>query len=175
MTLTERVLKTDDIDYKKVKELMKKLFPKEELAPMWVLMLLGRCRPCNFSVFYCEDLFVGLVYTIELKGILHIKYLAVDDEIHSVGYGSEIVNIIKERYKDKTVTLFIEIPNSDFTNYNQRVRRLKFYEKNGFYPSKINLVDKVPLYELLSTDPDFSLKDCKNILRFFPMKVVVAD
>lgn len=171
MDLIEKKIQTSDIDYHNIKDFMKRVFPKEELFPMWLLMLLGKSKRCCFHSFYKDELFIGIVYTIEFQKILHIKYLAVHDTLHSNGYGSEILSIIKNRYGKKTITLFIETLDTSATNYTQRVKRSQFYKKHNFYSSGIKIGNKIPLYELLSTSPEFCAKDCKTLLRFIPMKV----
>ena len=57
-------------------------------------------------------------------------------------------------------------------NYEQRVKRFAFYEKNGFFNSgiKAGLKDS-PFIEILTTDKDFSLEQCKQLVRVTPFKL----
>ncbi len=171
ITLIQRTIKKKNTDYKEVVNLLNRLFPKKELYPMWILMFIASFKKCKFISYYHDDEFIGISYTIEFKQIVHIKYLAVDDNIHSNGYGSKIIKILKENYNNKTMTLFIETVDENEVNYEQRVKRLNFYLKNGFSDIGISAMDKKPYVDILCTDSSYSLKQCKKMMRFIPMKV----
>ncbi len=171
MILTEKPVKKSNSDYPEIERLMKLAFPKEELFPLCLLRLFSCEKKCNFTAFYHEVKFVGLMYTVESKETLFVVYLAVNDSIQSQGYGSEILENLKQKHSDKSVTLFIETMDSTADNYKQRVKRLAFYEKNGFTHLGISAGGKEPFVDILSTDSEFSLKQCKKLMKFIPMRV----
>lgn len=171
MILAEKTVKTSASDFPFIKRFMTRVFPQDELFPMVLLMTVSQLRRCAFLAFYHEEQFVGIVYTIEFPKFLHIKYLAVNDTLHSQGYGREILKLIKERYEGKTCTLFVETLDTSAENYQQRVKRLSFYEKNGFHQVGVKIGGKTPLYDVLSTNSQLSKQQCKKVLRFIPMKV----
>ncbi len=175
MILTEKVVKKSNANYPEIKSLMKRAFPKEELFPLCLLRLFSYKKKCNFTAYYHHDNFVGITYTIESKETLFVVYLAVNDFIQSQGYGSKILENLKQKNKDKSVTLFIETMDSTADNYKQRVKRLAFYEKNGFTHLGISVGGKEAFVDILSTDSKFSLEQCKKLVKFIPMKVYKTD
>lgn len=171
MKLTEKTITTQSHDYGDIVALMKRVFPKEELFPMCILLLLTKDRRCSFVSLYDSELFVGVVYTIEGKETQYIKYLAVNDAVHSNGYGSTILQLLKERYPSKPITLLIEIIDPSASNYAQRVRRLNFYKRNGLYQTGIHAGVIRPFVEILSTQEGLSKAQCRKMLKYLPLKL----
>lgn len=176
--LTEKVVKKSNPDYEEIASLMKRAFPKEELFPLCLLRLFSYEKKCNFTAYFPDDnfvgKFVGLSYTVESNETLFVVYLAVHDSIQSQGYGSKILENLKQKYKNKSVTLFIETMDTTAEkadNYAQRVKRLAFYEKNGFTHLGISAGGKEPFVDILSTDSEFSLAQCKKLMKLIPMRV----
>ncbi len=172
MPLIEKDLSTNLNNYQEVCHFMKRVFPKEELMPMWFIRLLTYKKNYNFKVFYDQDLFVGIVFTIELEDTLFIFYLAVNDQIHSKGYGSMLLNLLIDKYKDKSITLFIEtMDDTAAINYEQRVKRLDFYERNGFVHTGLKAGFKSPFVDILSTDTNYTKLKAKKLMKLIPMKI----
>lgn len=176
MYLTEKVVTPKLKDYKEISEFMQRVFPKEEFMSMWMLNLLSKLKKFNFSAFYDEDLFVGILFTIDLKDTLFVFYIAVNDKIHSKGYGSKLLQLLFDKYPKKSVSLFIEtMDNKTADNYEQRIKRLAFYERNGFIHTGIKAGFKTPFYDILSTDKEFDIKKSKRLLMGMPMKIFIPD
>lgn len=171
MCLTEKTISNKLPDYKEIASFMRRVFPKEELIPMWLLSIITRKKNYQFSAFYDNDLFVGIIFTIESKDLLFVFYIAVNDEIHSKGYGSKLLQLLSQKYERKPITLFIETIDPLADNYEQRVKRLAFYERNGFVNTGIKAGIKSPFVDILSTDKDFSEEQCKKMLKNFPLRV----
>lgn len=172
MDLTEKAITPHLSDYKEIGAFMKRVFPKEELMSMGLINIITKMKKYNFNAYYDGDLFVGIIFTIDSKDTLFVFYIAVNDEIHSKGYGSQLLNILFEKYPEKSVTLFIEtMDDKNATNYDQRVKRLAFYERNGFIQTGIKAGLKAPFIDILSTDKEFDVKKSKKMLKFMPMKI----
>ncbi len=160
------------VNYKEICSFMKRVFPKEELMPMWIIRLLCLRKKYEFNVYYDNDMFIGITFTINSKESIFLFYLAVNDKIHSKGYGSKILNSIFEEYENKEVTLFIEtMDDEDAVNYEQRLKRVAFYEKNGFIQTGFKAGFKSPFIDILSTNEDFNYKQAKKTLGIIPMKI----
>ncbi len=159
-------------NYKEIKEFMKRVFPKEELLPMWILKLLTKMKNYNFNAYYDNDLFVGILFTIEDKDTLFIFYIAVNDKIQSKGYGTKLLQDLFLKYPDKPVSLFIEtMDEKDANNYEQRIKRLAFYERNGFVQTGIKVGIKKTFIDLLATDKNIDFKSTKKLLKLMNMKI----
>ena len=66
--------------------------------------------------------------------------------------GSATLTAIKERYAEKRITLSAERPDPQAPNNEQRLRRHRFYAKNGFGKTGLYTVEKDnEKFDLLST------------------------
>ncbi len=172
MNLIEKNLSKKLANYKEICDFMKRVFPKEELMPMWFIRLLTLKKKYDFKVYYDNSLFVGIIFTIEADDTLFVFYLAVNDKIHSNGYGSKLLQVLFDKYPNKHVTLFIEtMDDKTAKNYEQRVKRLAFYERNGFIHTGIKAGYKTPIVDILSTDKDYDLAKAKKFMKSIPMKL----
>lgn len=167
MTLTVKPLKPSLPEYRQVKALYYCAFPEYE-QEAWSRLLFKRLfRRADFLVFYDQDQFVGLSYVIHHHGIHYVLYLAVNDQVRSKGYGSQILDHLKDRYAPDTLVLDIEQPDSMANNNHQRLRRLRFYRKNGF--SLTDRLTKTPAvtYQLLSTNQEIDHAKVDNMFTWF--------
>ncbi len=172
MNLTEKNLSKKLSNYKEICDFMKSVFPKEELMPMWIIRLLTLKKNYDFKVYYDNDLFVGILFTIESDDSLFVFYIAVNDKVHSKGYGSKLLQVLFNKYPNKAITLFIEtMDDKNALNYEQRVKRLAFYERNGFIHTGIKAGYKKPFVDILSTDKDYNALKAKKLMKSIPMKI----
>lgn len=146
--------------YAKVKNLYLTAFPPEEREPWHVILSLSY-QPCvDFSAYYNEDdEFCGLSYCVFNDSLLYVFFLAVDDGVRSRGYGSAILQQIRRKYAGRNISLEIEPLWEHESNYDQRIRRLKFYERNGFRDTGILMCDQNVDYTVLCTGDEFSVQE----------------
>ncbi len=174
MNLIEKKITKKLGNYDEIVKFMKKSFPKEELMPMWLLLLVSKFKKYNFNAYYDDKLFVGIIFTIESKESVFVFYIAVNDQIQSRGYGTRLLEIVFDKNKGKSVSLFIEtMSNKNASNFEQRIKRLSFYERNGFKHTGYSAGNKEPFIDILSTNDNFDLKDAKKLLKIMPMKIFV--
>lgn len=95
---------------------------------------------------------------------MYVLYLAVNDEIRSKGYGTKMLNQLKEMSAGKEITLNVEPLDKKADNYSQRVRRMEFYIRNGFRDTGYRLVDLTGEYSILSTADDFTIEEYKKAI-----------
>ncbi len=152
-------------EYKQIKQLMKRAFPKNEQMPVWVLRILALNKGTDFLAWYGKGAFCGISFTVQHKNMAFILYLAVNDKIRSKGYGSAVLNCLKKKFKGKTLSLNVEPLERDAANYTQRVRRIYFYKKNGFRDTGYFIHDKNDKYLILSTAETFSQKEYREMLK----------
>lgn len=118
-------------DFKKV---YKSSFPKNERKPFLMLTRAVRNGDAEMLVAQENDTFVGIVVTFVHESIVLVDYLAIDEKYRGGGYGSKILQLLKDRYADKTLFLEIEYPNINATNNVDRLRRKFFYMENKLMP-----------------------------------------
>ena len=142
--------------------LYKQAFPVEErrsLALLWLLKKLGRIE---VLAFVDQGRFIGFMVTAKDKEFVFIDYLAISPEERGRGYGSLALEKIKEHYPDKTIFLEVESPIIAEENYRQRIRRIKFYKRNGFNKSNLRVLNEDCNFSILSINGKPSYEDYLN-------------
>lgn len=152
-------------EYAEIKKLISRAFPKNEQFPMWLLRILAIRKSVDFLAYYDNDLFCGISYTVANDDLVFVLYLAVNDKIRSKGYGSQIIQYIKQMHPDKAAALNIEPLNPNAQNYAQRIKRYEFYKKNGFVDTQYKIVDGGEDYQILSTVNRFPLEAYKTVIK----------
>jgi GNAT superfamily N-acetyltransferase len=140
---------------REIRALYTSAFPKEERLPFFALRALTVREGCNITAYYDGDTFCGFTYDAVRGDILYLMFFAVNGALRGKGYGSAILSYLKEQYPDKAIVLNIELLDPDAENYDDRVRRLRFYEKNGFHDTGYNIDEVGGTFRILSTAKDF--------------------
>ena len=167
MSLTVKPLKPSLPEYRQVKALYHRAFPQYE-QEAWSRLLFKRLfRRADFLAFYDQCQFVGLSYIIHHHGIHYVLYLAVNDRVRSRGYGSRILAQLKQRYAPDTLILDIEQPDVTVANNHQRLRRLRFYRKNGFTLTDRLTRTPAVTYQLLATQQQIDHAKVDNMFAWF--------
>jgi len=133
----------------KVKKLYLSAFPEYERYPFWLLTYKSRKENTDFYVIYDDSEYIGLLYLTYYKDIVYVFYLAIEPAQQSKGYGSKILNHLQNVYHDKRLFLNIEKVDPAADNYEQRFKRKRFYEKNGFKNTNFEIEGKGIVYEIL--------------------------
>lgn len=153
---------------KQIKSLYRSAFPKEERAPLPLLYYWERRRKGRFYAVCEGDAFAGLVYIIRRGQMVYIFFLAIEEAQRGRGYGSGVLSLVRQMYPDCTVTLMIEdTADTAAENYAERLRRLRFYENNGFVQLHVKINEACVSYELLGTDKTVTQEDFLSMMRWF--------
>jgi len=123
-------------------------FPEYERLLFWLLVYKSKKKNSDFYAIYDDSEYIGLLYLTFYKDIVYIFYLAIDPLHQSKGYGSKILQYLRKIYQDKRLLLNIEEVDSSADNYEQRFKRKRFYEKNGFRNTNFGIKKNIT-YEIL--------------------------
>ena len=93
-------------------------------------------------MLYDEDKFCGIAYYVISDSTVYLTYLAVNKDLRGQGYGTKILSLLEKQYPDQAIVIDIEPVVPTAKNYQQRVSRLKFYERNGFHRTDQKLKDQ---------------------------------
>lgn len=148
-------------DKKAIKKIYFSSFPKEERMPFPLMIAMSYLWNTKFYCFYDGDSLCGFTYLAILFNQVFIMFFAVDENMRNKGYGSEILQLISEKYPKKKVIVSIEpcIVNSE--NYELASRRKNFYQRNGFQESGY-------MVKLLGIDQEVLIKNgIFNPTKFF--------
>ena len=113
--------------YKQVESLLITAFPETERRDLELQRQYADHNP-KFKVYavYEADVFVGFFTLWTFQSFSYVEHLAVSPSLRNKGYGTRILQYIKEIVKTPLL-LEIELP----FDMQQKARQL-FYEKNGF-------------------------------------------
>ncbi|MHB0739770.1 GNAT family N-acetyltransferase [Peptostreptococcus stomatis] len=140
-------------EYNDICCLMRTAFPKNEQIPMWLLRVLAFRKSVNFRVIYEDEQFCGVLYTAEDNKYIFVLYLAVNDQIRSKGYGTKILDWLKQS-TEKIIVLNVESLDPSAENALQREKRISFYSRNGIFDTGCRFVDEGEKYSVLASDID---------------------
>lgn len=102
---------------------------------------------------------VGIVLNIELNHQKSfILYFAIDESKRSGGLGSKALNALKSAYPGGII-LESELTGSDVPNEEQRVRRYRFYQKNGLIDTKYITENLGGTFHLLASTSEITVAD----------------
>lgn len=128
------------IDFREHKEIRKDIeplylgaFPENERPPVhYFFYSVKKHKENHLYAYYDFNQFVGFTYLTIYKDIVYIFFLAVSESIRNKGYGSQILNDIKEKYKDNVLLLCYEEVDEKYEDNELRKKRQSFYFSNGF-------------------------------------------
>lgn len=107
-------------------------FPAVERIPFSMLQRRARQGRVENLALTKDGVFTGLVVMVPDARTALVLFFAVSPNARGKGVGSAALRLIRERYADKRVFLEIEDPACPSGNGPQRVRRKRFYQKNGW-------------------------------------------
>ncbi len=134
MNLLTQIIDENHKDIAIISSLYEDAFPDDEKAPFSSLLERAKNNNVDFIGYY-NDEFIGFTYLIHDDNLHYIFYFAILEKYRNQGYGTKILNLLKEQYKDETIFFEIETLDKNADNYNERKRRKDFYLRNGFKES----------------------------------------
>lgn len=171
--LSLRKITKKSADYKSVKRIFLKAFPRCERPPHVFMYLRSKREGNDYLGIYDGDSLVGMSYVIYGERTAYIFFLAIDESNRGRGYGTSALDaLVKEYGKGRKVVLAIEEMDERAENYPDRLRRLRFYEKNGFSMSGYKLREVNMVYDLLTLDKSITPDDYSEIPRIFVGKTL---
>ncbi|MBP5708476.1 MAG: GNAT family N-acetyltransferase [Bacteroidales bacterium] len=124
---------TEDFgDLNKVDALAKEAFPPIEYPGLQKVMEMSQKHNADFLSIYDKSDFVGFITVLKYKNLAYLYFLAVQKELRSKGYGSAILNMLKDIYPGYTQVVDLEKQDELADNAEQRKKRLAFYMRNGY-------------------------------------------
>ncbi len=139
----------------KIRRLVLKTFPENERPSFNLLLMRTKLPDAEFLAFYDKGELCGITVTIQNDEAVLLSYLAVCEEKRSQGIGSGLVKYIKKRCAGKIIIADIEALDPHAANISDRVKRKRFYVKNGFKDLHTGFVYSGADYELLGFGSGF--------------------
>ena len=142
-------------DMESVVALNNEAFPEEEREEIDNFIEYAEEGICDFLAVYDGERFIGFTLLAVNAGTAYLCYFAVDSILRSKGYGSKILSLLKDRYKDKQIVLDLERTDEDSCNMEQRISRKDFYLRNGFNETGFVLSYSGMTFEVLFYGKEF--------------------
>lgn len=116
-----------------IEKLYEESFPKEERKPFSLLIKLRKKKKASLLVIHDQEKEcpIGLAFMLLGQDKVLCDYLAVMPKFQSMGYGTNVLSVLRDRYLGKCILGEVEPLDINALNYKQRVRRMKFYLQNG--------------------------------------------
>ena len=130
-----------------VSDLFLEAFPEDERPPLFVFLNSLKKKEITLLTFYDNETFIGFAYLAIHNDICCIYFLAVCAPYRHQGFGGQILEIIKQEYKDYVLMLCYEEVDPKYENYEERVLRKNFYRSHGFIDNKIKTNEYGVIYE----------------------------
>ena len=131
--MIKKYLKQDPSTVNDVKELYLSAFPMDERPP-WSFIYNNNMKHDEDIIiaYYDNNEFIGFTFLTLYKDIVYLSYFAIKEEKRGKGYGSLLLEELKELSKDKVLLLCFEEVNPKYPDYQNRLRRENFYKRHGF-------------------------------------------
>ena len=134
---------------KRVKALYYRAFPKNERRSFPELVE-NRLGGTEIFCFYDMKTFVGMACLLNSSDISHIIYLAIEESLRGLGYGSKALELLHQNKPEKKIIVDIETPDEKAENAEQRKMRKKFYLRAGYEETPVKYEWRHENYEILS-------------------------
>ena len=163
MAIRSVIITPDSPLNREVERLIQEQFPENEQSTMDDLAYWLSLGISDYRGYLDGDQFVGFTFIICTEKMVFGLYLATDGKLHSKGYGSQIMNIVREIVKDRVFCFNIEALEASAENEEQRVRRLRFYERLNLRPTGYAVKYEVPFWVMSNRPEDFSPEELAKI------------
>ncbi len=163
--LLTHIVKNNSAERELVQQLYEESFPPKERMPFDLIMEINDLPNVSLAAVYDDGQFIGFYLLMLNEHTAYVAFLAVMPKERLKGYGSAIISHLKEEYKDYDILLDEEPVYEDASNYEERVHRKEFYEKNGFISTGYIIHAYGVDYEILTTSPDFKYEEYIGVFK----------
>ena len=151
MNLKFKNVNKEKKNIKRVDKIYEESFTQDERYRFKFLLKAAKRKDNLFYVIYDNYSLIGLTYLTFEENNIFILYLAINNKYQNQGYGTAILTALKEKYLGYNFILDIESIKKSAPNYEQRIRRKKFYQKNGFKLTNLGIRYDSDKFELMTT------------------------
>ena len=134
----------------KAMEIYRDAFPEDELTD---ISRLSEALPSSmnfeeWALVYGKRA-VGYLIVLFTDDIAYFLHLAVAKECRGKGFGSSAMKFLNERFASHLVFFSVETPSEKAENQQQRLARIRLYERMGYRISGIEILDNEISYSVM--------------------------
>ena len=131
-----------------VEVLYNSAFPENERPPFfWFYNIFKNTKDNHIVGYYEENQFIGFVQYVIYLDCVYISYLAVSSSLRNQGYGTRILNDIRQSFPDYTILLCFEEVEPKYVDYHSRCNRQAFYKRNGYIDNGLKTQEGDVIYQ----------------------------
>ena len=154
--------KTDAL---KIKALYLSAFPPEERPPFFLMRYGARFGNGDMLSVYDGEEFVGFAYVVSDERAAYLFFFAIEERFRGKGYGSAVLLALKKRYAGKVLFLAREQLDERAENHPERVRRHRFYLKNGFSDLSVKIKEMTVIYDTMGFGGDIEPRAYARLMK----------
>lgn len=151
--------------WRDVRALYLRAFPAEERAPFGVMKRRALQGRGELLAARQDGAFAGFAYVIANARAAYLFFFAIADGQRGRGYGSAVLDALKERYAGKALFLARETLDEQADNYAQRTRRHTFYLRNGFRDLPLFIQEAGVTYDVMGAGVAPRPEDYQALMR----------
>lgn len=143
-------------DVLKMAALNEEAFPENERVSIYDLYRFGADGSMDMLGIYNDaDEFAGFFVIRKFRHFAYIAYFAVCAEKRSQGIGSTALRLLKAYYPGRQIMVDFESAVPESPNYAERIRRRRFYYRNGFFETGWYQFYMETEFEIACSVPEF--------------------
>lgn len=163
MVLKVKNITADFEDMAEFIELNDEAFPPEERISISSMLEIAKSKYIDLSAVYDGDVFIGYYLIAREKPCAYLFFFAISEKHRSKGYGTKVLELIKNVYQDYQIYIDIENIDTNALNIEQRLMRKNFYVRNGYFESGYYLIYGGEKFEILCSDNGLDVNDFYNL------------
>lgn len=132
MSLRLNPLNPTHKDRETLERINREAFPPNEYMPADEMFDFAAHTGAEVLGIYDDETFVGFFFFVKNDRCGYIFFFAIDQTERSKGYGARALQLLSDAYPALQIILDFEELDEAAENFDQRVRRKKFYLHNGF-------------------------------------------
>ena len=160
-----QVCTAGSLDKKFILELYLEAFPPEERKQFSMIEQKAAMGSMEILVLKEGKKRVGLAVTALEDELVLLDYFAIAPQYRDMGYGTDAFGLLRELYGDRQFFLEIEEPEDGAPNQKDRLRRKKFYLRNGMKETGIRIVLFGVDMEILCAGDGLTFGKCERLYR----------
>lgn len=123
-------------------------FPEDERPPLdWFYQMITFKKRNQVIGYYENNEFIGFVYLVFYMKIVYTAFFAVTESKRNQGYGTKILNDIRDSYPEYTQLLCFEEVDTKYPDYENRLKRQNFYLRNGYIDNHLKTREGDVIYQ----------------------------
>lgn len=137
----------------RIEQINREAFPPEEYMPLSEMLEVQDRGEFDVLALLDGGAPVGFMAVSANAETAYLFFLAIGRDFRAKGYGSQALALYRSLYAGRQCTVDLEPLDPAARNAEQRVRRRRFYLKNGFAPSGYALEYRGTAFDLLCCAP----------------------